>query len=128
MNLTVICIPIPLFKDYWFWYLGPLHRCILLLSGAVVVRYWSWKKWLDFFFFFFKCTRYLCWAGYRKPFHLDDFLYSRSFPSGSSMCCYCKRKFIECKECSNLHIKIFKNISWFLKYVDLNFKQNLKAV
>lgn len=51
------------------------------------------------------------------------------FPNSSSICCYYKRKFIECKECSNLHIVLwFKNISWFLKYVDLNFKQNLKAV
>lgn len=71
----------------------------------------------------------LSWT-YRKPFHLDDFLlFQVIFPNSSSICCYYKRKFIECKECSNLHIVIsFKNISWFLKYMDLNFNQNLKAV
>lgn len=70
----------------------------------------------------------LSWT-YRKPFHLNDFLLFQVILLIVVQCAAIIKKIIECKECSNLHIIIyFKNISWFLKYVDLNFKQNLKAV
>lgn len=103
--------------------LEPLHRCIPLLSGAVIVRYYSWRNDLTFFF---KCTCYLYWAGHTGNHSIwMTFFYSRSFFSNSSsICCYYRRKCIECKECSDLHIVI----SWFLRYMDLNFTQNLKAV
>lgn len=102
--------------------LEPLHRCIPLLSGAVIVRYCSWKNDLTFFL--------SVHATYTEldiqetiPFGWLSFI-PGLFSNSSSICCYYKRKCIECKECSDLHIVI----SWFLRYMDLNFTQNLKAV
>lgn len=65
----------------------------------------------------------LSWT-YRKLFHLDDFLLFQVFFLIVVQYAAIIKKCIECKECSDLHIVI----SWFLKSMDLNFTQNLKAV